>query len=265
MGLSRVKTIVAGGSIPKSLVVAGGACLLAYAAPARATGFVLNFEDHPAGTIIDDEYAAQGVHISVQRSSSGPAVATLYDTARSGEPDPDLQNPFDVGNLAPLGPGGNVLIIPENRTDRDDDGLIDQPNDEGSRPAGQFTFDFDMPVEAFGFNLVDVEGPEEYDRNSGYFASFYLNGGLEARVGFGSFIDPDSPFYDPSVEYGNNSANVISPITARELGLPYFDRVVLNFGGSGGTDNILFTPIPEPSAVAVLGILPALALMRRRR
>jgi hypothetical protein len=159
-----------------------------------------------------------------------------------------------------------VLIIPENRTDRNDDDLIDQPNDEGSRPAGQFTFDFMTPIQAFGFDLVDVEGPAEYDRNSGYFASFYLDGELEARVGFGSFVDPDSPFYDPTVRYGDNSANRIDPITARELGLPYFDRVVLNFGGSGGTDNILFTPIPEPSSAALLGLaLPAGALMRRRR
>jgi hypothetical protein len=42
--------------------------------------------------------------------------------------------------------------------------------------------------------------------------------------------------------------------------------VVLNFGGSGGTDNILFTPIPEPSSAALLGLaLPAVALLRRRR
>jgi hypothetical protein len=46
--------------------------------------------------------------------------------------------------------------------------------------------------------------------------------------------------------------------------MPQFDRVVLNFGGSGGTDNLLFTFVPEPSALA-LGVIPALSLLKRRR
>ena len=249
-------------------VMAAG-CVLGAAASAWAGapgGTLIDFNDQQPGTIIDNEYADRGVTISVQRTSSGPAVATLYNTRRTGEPDPDLQTPFEVGNLAPTGPGGNVLIIPENRTDSNNDGRIDQPNDEGSRPSGQFTFNFRTPVSQFGFDLVDVEGPAEFSNNAGYFASFYLNGNLEARVGFGAFIDPASPFYDPSVRFGDNSANRITPITARQVGLPFFDRVVLNFGGSGGTDNILFTPIPEPSALVLMGLgVPALALLRRRR
>ena len=228
-------------------------------------GTLIDFNDRQPGTIIDNEYAGDGVTISVQRTSSGPAVATLYDTSRRGEPDPDLQTPFEVGNLGPNGPGGNVLIIPENSTDSDKNGRIDRPNDEGSRPSGQFTFNFSVPVSKFGFDLVDVDGPEEYNNNAGYFASFYLNGNLEARVGFGAFVDPTSPFYDPTVRFGDNSANRIQPITAREVGMPFFDRVVLNFGGSGGTDNIFFTPVPEPSALMLLACAPAFALLRRRR
>jgi hypothetical protein len=229
-------------------------------------GTMLDFNSMPAGTIVDNQFSGQGVRISVQRTSPGPAVATLYNTRRTGEPDPDLQIPFAGGNLGTNGPGGNILIIPENNTDTNKDGLIDQPNDEGDRPAGQFTFDFTRPVDTFGFDLVDVDGPAEFNKNAGYFASFYLNGSLEARVGFGSFIDPTSPFYDASVHYGDNTANRIRPISARSVGMPYFDRVVLNFGGSGGTDNIIFTPVavPEPGALALLGLaIPA--LLRRRR
>ena len=250
-------------------LIVGAACVVGMTASARAGapgGTLLDFNDLQPGTIVDTEYVGRGVRISVQRTSTGPAVATLYDTRRTGEPDPDQQMPFDLGNLAPSGPGGNVLIIPENATDSNKDGRIDQPNDEGARPAGQFTFDFTVPITQFGFDLTDVEGPAEYNANAGYFASFYLNGNLEARVGFGAFVDPTSPFYDASVRYGNNSANRIRPITARDVGLPFFDQVVLNFGGSGGTDNIFFTPIPEPSALVLTGLgLPALSLLRRRR
>ena len=245
-----------------------GLGVLGFAAAARGGapgGTLIDFNGHPAGTIIDTEYMYAGVLISVQRTSPGPAVATLYDTNRTGEPDPDLQVPFDRGNIAPSGPGGNVLIIPENATDVNGDGLIDRPNDEGDRPAGQFTFTFTTPITQFGFDLVDVEGPAEYDDDSGFFASFFVAGKLEARVSFGSFVDPTSPYYDASVRYGDNSANRISPISARDVGMPLFDQVVLNFGGSGGTDNIFFTPVPEPATLALLGLAVPALLTRGRR
>ena len=248
--------------------IAAGIGVIGLAATAQAGapgGTLIDFNGYPAGTIIDTEYAYEGVVISVQKPNDNPRVATLYDTTRTGEPDPDLQRPFDRGNLAPTGPGGNVLILPLNDTDRNGDGRIDQPNDDPDHPAGQFTFDFTTPISSFGFDLIDVEGPREYNNNSGYFASFYIDGQLEARVGFGAFVDPSSPFYDATVKYGDNSANRIRPITAREVGMPQFDRVVLNFGGSGATDNIFFTPVPEPAALGLAALAAPALLMRRRR
>jgi hypothetical protein len=225
----------------------------------------VDFNDRPAGTRIDNQYAYHGVLLSVHRLSSGPDVLTLYNTGQKGEPDTDLQLPFDAGNLAPTGPGGNILIIPEYDTDRDKNGLIDQPNDEGSRPSGEMHFEFPTPITSFGFDLIDVEGPAEYNKNAGFLASFYRNGNLERRVGFGEFISPTSPFYDPTVKYGNNSANRIRPITALQLGLPYFDEVVLSFGGSGGTDNLRFTLVPEPTGMVLIALGAAGLLARRRQ
>jgi hypothetical protein len=251
-------------------VVVGFVALCAIPVSARAGGtgdaVKLDFNNRPAGSTVSNQYSAQGVTISVQRRSSGPDVVTLFNTGRRGEPDTDLESPYTGGNLAPGGPGGNILIIPENNTDSNKDGLIDQPNDEGNRPAGDIHFDFTRPITSFGFDLIDVEGPAEFNNNAGFFASFYRAGNLEKRIGFGEFIDPKSPFYDPTVRYGNNTANRIQPITATRLAVPQFDRVVLSFGGSGGTDNIIFRPVPEPSALGLLAVaLPTLLRRRARR
>src|SRR5437764_535405 len=133
------------------LAVGLGTFGIAAAAHAGAPGATLiDFNGLPAGTTVNNQYQDKGVTITVQRTSAGPAVATLYNTNRRGEPDPDLQTPFVAGNLAGTGPGGNILIIPENNTDSNHDGLIDQPNDEGSRPAGQFTFASTKPVSSSG-------------------------------------------------------------------------------------------------------------------
>ena len=234
-------------------------------AGAPVTAQRIDFNEQPAGSTVGNQYGSQGVLISVHRRSSGPDIITLFNTGRAGEPDTDLESPYVGGNLAPTGPGGNILIIPENNTDRNKDGLIDQPNDEGSRPAGDMHFDFTMPVTAFGFDLIDVEGPAEYNNSAGFFASFFRDGDLERRVGFGEFVDPKSRWYDPTVRFGNRTANRIEPITAADLNIPYFDRVVLSFGGSGGTDNIIFTPVPEPGMVALLGMAMPMLLARRRR
>ena len=64
--------------------------------------------------------------------------------------------------------------------------------------------------------------------------------------------------------FADNSANRIQPITARELGLDQMERVEINFGGSGGVDNINFQFIPEPAGLALLAA-PALLLGRRRK
>ncbi len=153
---------------------------------------------------------------------------------------------------------GNLLIIAENDTDADGDGRIDIPDDERGRPAGSLFFDFTIPITSFGFDLIDVEGPQEF--GSGFVAFFF--GGQELdRIGFG-----DLSGLDPSVVFGDSTANRILPITAASLGIEPFQRVEINLGGSAAVDNIVATPVPEPATWLLLGAgLAALLRLRRRR
>jgi hypothetical protein len=177
--------------------------------------------------------------------------AVIFDSTETGTRDDDLEDPGSTGNILADTILGNLLIIQEEGSPL--------PDDEGRRPAGSLHFTFDTPIKSFGFDLIDVEGAEECNGpldpglDSGFFAAFYMSGSHLATVGFGEFINNTSSFYNPTVGFGNNSANRIDPITATQLGLTKFDRVEINFGGSAAVDNIRTNPIPEPATMLMVG------------
>ena len=107
-------------------------------------------------------------------------------------------------------------------------GVLPQPIPtplEKRRPAGTINLDFDTPLNSFGFTIVDVEGPEEFETNTGFFIDFLSDGEDVASFDFASFVTNDeSGVFDPSIEFGNRSANQIAPITAAQLGVDSFDR-----------------------------------------
>lgn len=266
-GMNRYVTSLVKLSIPLSLFI-----------NASAHAGLITFNDLTHGTIVDNEYtASHGLTISAVNIGGGPDIATIFDSTTANSTDPDLVgppvHPWQGGNLAPNGQLGNLLIIAENAIDNNQDGILDNPDDEGSRPAGSLFFDFNSPITEFGFDLVDVEGISEINQNSGYMASFYLGSSELARVSFASFIDPLSSYYDPTVQFGNNTANHLAPITAGSLGLLEFDRVEVNFGGSAGIDNIYWdrpgtnieVSSPGTRWLMVLGLFTLMGIAFRSR
>ena len=189
------------------------------------------------------------------------------DTALIGTLDPDLEGPpGGGGNLAISQTEtqlGRALIIAENAVGAGD-GILDNPDDEGSRPAGQLILQFSRTINTFGFDVIDIEGIIL----EGSSLEFFRDDVLVATVEFADFTTVASDFYDATIVFGDNTANRVAPISASALvsagfasASDGFDRVVINVGGSSAFDNII---IPAPSGLLAFAG-GWLMLSRRRR
>jgi len=116
--------------------------------PAAATctnGFVLDFAGLPAGTVLGEQYASLGVHISGDTNRVDlPDTVVVFDSNGSGSRDPDLE--VHVGNIAILG---------KNANDADSDGLVDSPDENNF--GGKQTYTFDNPVHVGSFMFIDKD------------------------------------------------------------------------------------------------------------
>lgn len=240
-------------SMRQTFSLAAAAASLALTGVASAET-VIDFESLNHGDIVNGQIA--GININAINNGGGPDLAVVFDSTRTQTNDSDLEDAWDAGNIPSQTVLGNLLIIQEHGPDRA--GNVD-PDDEGSRPAGYFTFHFDQAISSFGFDLIDVEAQGEF--TAAYFASFHENGSLLAKVNFSDLITRDS-----SIVFGNNSANRITPFTLAELGIGAFDEVHIGMGGSGAIDNLRYQVVPTPAAAGVgLMLLTGLAARRRRR
>ena len=96
---------------------------------------VINFNDLSSGTVVDNEYSAQGVTVS---AIGGAGDAMIFDTAHPTGGDKDLK----TGNL------GKVLIISE-------DGDSSDPDDNAG--GGILRFVFDEPASVESLTFLDIE------------------------------------------------------------------------------------------------------------
>ena len=241
------------------------------AGPARAS-FIdtrLDFDDLVHGEVVTDQYADfPGVSLRGENFARSFDYVIAFDSLSRGTDDTDLEASdsglrWSGGNIANEDLG-RFLILQENDSGCGD-GICDDPDDERFRPAGEIYFAFAFPVLSFGFDLIDVES-ESMENGM---VSFFLEGTRVGMIEFKDLLDPNSPLFDDTIEFGDHSANRVQPITADFLGVAEFDAAVLKLGGSGAVDNILFDstrPIPEPAAGSLLGLgLVGLAARQRLR
>lgn len=232
-----------------------------------APAAVITFDDIPAGSFVGAQYfLSHGVLIAADNARpTGPDVATTFNSNQSSPWDVDLVYAWNGGNLNGQRLN-NLLSIAENVTDSNGNGLIDRPDDENR--GGQLFFTFTIPISSFGLDVIDMEvlGSDGVTPNSFLSTlSFYNDQSLIRTIRFSEFTDPLSPFYDPTIIYGNNTANRIDPVTAEQLGVNEFDAVVVFFNYSHSMDTLDFETVPEPTALSLALALPALAMRRRRR
>jgi hypothetical protein len=210
---------------------------------------VIDFEDQTAGTIVDDEYASL-VDISVI-NYTGPNLAVLFDTTAmtASGGDNDLLGPFNHKNDLLRGfVTGNVLIIQEN-VDSCNTDICKDPDDEGSRPAGKFIFDFNTVISLESIDFFDVETAENGTTVNNAIRLFDVD---DNEIMPGTFYTPDT-----------GGDNMWDQLVFNVDGVK---RIELNLGGSGAIDNIRYSVIPVPAAVWLFGsgLIGLIALARRK-
>ena len=129
------------------------------------------------GASVTNQYAQQGVLVSATASGLPTVTAPIiFDSSCGGSSDPsdcsggdrdlgspnqDFGGPGEGSGGATTGAGpnteaqNNILIIPEDVVDGDNDGLVDDPDDNAG--GGVISFSFSAPVEIASLKFLDVE------------------------------------------------------------------------------------------------------------
>ena len=140
-----------------------------------ANGYVLDLAGLPAGTILSEQYASLGVHISGATSRTDrPDAVIVFNSNGTGSHAPDLE----VGI-------GNIAILPYNLSDKNGDGLVDFPVDSNS--GGEQIYTFDSPVHIGSFLFIDKDHgtPDRataYDANDNVISSVPIPVGANSSV-----------------------------------------------------------------------------------
>lgn len=225
------------------------ACVFVYCFTPLSHAVVINFDDLATGTIVDSEYAHL-LNVRVKNLGGGPDVGVVFDTLKPTGGDYDLRGPFNTNNSA-LPDGfiaNNVLIIQENSAGCDADNCA-TPDDEGSRPAGTFFFDFENLITLESIDFFDVETAENGKTPNNAIKLFDADNN---EIMTNMFYTPDT-----------GGDNMWDQLVFNVEGVK---RIELNMGGSGAIDNISFSVVPVPAAVWLFGsgLIGLIGIARRK-
>src|SRR5206468_12344718 len=115
--------------------------------PCPTQGFVLDFSTLPPGTILGEQFASLGVHISGIANRDFPDAVVLFDADAPPTHDPDLH----VNK-------GNIARLPNNLTDAKREGRLDDLEEDNY--GGKQIYSFDAPGHIAPYLLSDSDpGP----------------------------------------------------------------------------------------------------------
>lgn len=191
-----------------------------------APGFVLDFSGLPAGTILGEQYASYGVHISALANGDHPPAAIVFDSNASGSNDPDLE--VDIGNIS---------ILARDLKDENADGLVDFPDENNSGGAQIFTFD--QPVHVGSFVFIDKD-----------------HGTPDKAVAYDASNDVITTVPIPVAGNGSVQTINVDADNVRRLEIVYRDSggltgIVINCPAATTTPTPSPTPVPTPRILTV--------------
>jgi hypothetical protein len=147
--------LIALGGLALALLTVASSSGIRGAGAATCPGqFTIDFAGLPAGTIIGEQYADFGVHISGVANDDPPDdfpdTLIVFDTNTTEDLDPDLK----VGI-------GNIAIFANNLNDGNGDGLVDRPDENNFGGTATFAFDQDVHIGSFKFIDKDHGNPND--------------------------------------------------------------------------------------------------------
>ena len=176
------------------------------------------------GTLVASQWVNDFVNISAV-NNNGPNQAILFGSDNPTGNDDDLGTPNQLYNGPGIGNGGasndqaegNILIIAENLTDNNNDGLVDNPNDEAS--GGRIFFDFTR------YSTVDTIVIIDSDENQNRIR-VTQQGGVVTNI---------------SVPNGGDNSRVAVPINMSNV-----SQIRIKFKKSGGVASMTYCPDGAP-------------------
>lgn len=221
---------------PQIQIMLWAAILAATATPTLANQIDrVQFEQLRHGQLVDQPI--EGLSITTLDDDATRSDARAFDTTARGTGLPDLEGfngqdrPWERGNLDPQTDTGIVLTVEPH----DDSAPATEPAADADTLAdcAPLRISFNQRVDSFAMDVVNVVQPHTALMR-------FFRGEVElAAVRLSEMLDPDSRFYDNTLDFGPRSINRLQEITADALDTDAFDRIEVTLIGAA-IDNVVY-------------------------